>query len=71
LEKHPDIKQRLCDILSEHLGKENFTFENIDKIDYLDFVIKESLRIYLVTLMVPRGVGTSCKVCDIELYKVM
>jgi cytochrome P450 family 4 len=69
LAKHSDIEKKLCSELKEHLIDKKFTVENINKIDYLNLVIKEALRLYPVSPFIPRGVEIPFKINDIQLFQ--
>jgi len=43
LAKHPDIRKKLLDEIKE---LDEHTFQKINKLEYLDWVLKESLRLY-------------------------
>lgn len=47
LATHPDIQQRVADELKEVFYSDDveITYDNITKLDYLERVIKESLRL--------------------------
>ncbi|XP_064094361.1 cytochrome P450 3A29-like [Macrobrachium nipponense] len=47
LAKHPDVQQRLYEEIVQHLSKEEVvTYDTINQLEYLDMVVKESLRMY-------------------------
>lgn len=46
IDKYPDVKQRIYDEVKQVIGSQTPTAETLNKLDYTEKVIKESLRLY-------------------------
>lgn len=56
---HPEIKEKLYEALDYELNGKEFTMENINKVTYLEMIIKEVLRLYPPSGIFPRMVDKS------------
>lgn len=68
---HPEVKAQLCLELEQHrVHPEHLNAEEIHKLDYLDCVVKEILRLYPASpTLPPRGVDRPFKMAGLSLGK--
>lgn len=66
---HPHVEEKLRKELREHLMGQEFTVENVNKVQYLDMVVKEAMRMFPPVLFLPRDVAKPFKLGDAYLKK--
>lgn len=66
---HPNVATKLHNELKEHLQGQEFTLANINKVTYLDMIVKETLRLYPPVLFIPRDVAQDFVLGDAPLKK--
>jgi cytochrome P450 len=59
LGQHLDIQDRIRDEIEEHVGNHEISIENIKKCEYLDAVIKESMRLHPPIPNIPTKIASS------------
>ncbi|XP_056019949.1 cytochrome P450 3A6-like isoform X2 [Ostrea edulis] len=67
LATNPEIQKKLIDEIDSVLGKELPTYDNVLKVDYLDWVFSETLRLYPPAIRTNRKSKTDM---DIAGYKI-
>lgn len=73
LVKNPRVMKKVQDEVRQCVGKEGrVTEDDIDKLEYLWMVIKETLRLHLpAPLLLPRDTLSECKVSGYNIYPKM
>jgi cytochrome P450 len=66
---HPDAEEKLRSALKEHFHDQELTIKNINKVTYLDMVIKEVMRICPPIPMFPRDVMNPFVLDELPLSK--
>lgn len=66
---NPKIEETLRTQLKTHLHDKEFSIENINSVEYLERVIKESLRLFPPSAFFPRAVDHPFKVNNLSLSK--
>lgn len=66
---NPDIENKFRQELTEHLKDKELTIENINKVHYLDLVLKETLRLFPPVPFLPRDIIKPFKIGEIPLRK--
>ncbi|WP_339051339.1 cytochrome P450 [Rickettsiella endosymbiont of Xylota segnis] len=70
LAAHPEKEKKLRKAINESLGELTISIENVNKIEYLDMVINESLRLYPTSrILLPRIVEDNFSVGGLPLFK--
>lgn len=67
LAEHPEHRERLYDELDAVLGDELPTFEDLDDLEFLERVLKESMRLYPVVHSISRKALTDVEVDGYEI----
>jgi cytochrome P450 len=66
---HPKVEENLRRELRMQLRGKDITFDEINKIDYLDMVIKESMRLYPAGAIIPKDVIKSFSLGGLPLSR--
>jgi cytochrome P450 family 3 subfamily A len=70
LAAHPEKEKKLRKAINESLGELKISIENVNKIEYLDMVINESLRLYPTSrILLPRLVEDNFSIGGLPLFK--
>ncbi|WP_342228183.1 cytochrome P450 [Rickettsiella endosymbiont of Rhagonycha lignosa] len=71
LAAHPEKEKKLRKAINESLGElDEISVENVNKIEYLDMVINESLRLYPTSrILLPRSVEDNFLIGGLPLFK--
>lgn len=69
LSAHPEVEEKLRQELQENLKGQDFTVENVHKIQYLDMVVKEAMRMFPPVLFLPRDVAKPFTLGEAHLKK--
>lgn len=68
---NPDVQDKLIAEIDEKVGKERPTYDNAFKLEYLDMVVSESLRMHPPASRVNRVAIEDADVCDVPIKKGM
>lgn len=67
LAAHPLVVKKLREALHQELQSDSFTSEDVEKVKYLDWVIKETLRLFPPVSVISRGVTQAFSLTNIPV----
>lgn len=70
LSQHPNVRAKLVEEITQVLGdRSDFTYADIEKLSYMNFVFKESMRLYPPVAIVARRVEENIQLGGYEVPK--
>ncbi|KAL3865966.1 hypothetical protein ACJMK2_043310 [Sinanodonta woodiana] len=64
-----DVQDKLISEIDKELGKKQPTYDNVFKLQYLDMVVNETLRVYPPATRFNREASADTKVCGVKIPK--
>ncbi|XP_071091477.1 cytochrome P450 3A29-like [Haliotis cracherodii] len=62
LATHPTVQRKLVEAIDSEIGDEEPTYDNIQKIEYLEHFIRETLRLYPSVPLIARGTANTVEI---------
>lgn len=68
---NPDVQDKLIDEIDAEIGKERPTYDTTFKLEYLDMVVNETLRIHPAVTRLNREATEDVNICGVQIKKGM